>query len=142
MESKEVSAADIKKVKKGLKRMKFPRQESWKYVSIHNHWRKPRGMDSKMRRSVKGWPGLVKVGYRTPKFCRYFHPSGFSEIIVYRPEDLDDVDPKKIVVRMARTVGVRKRDQIMDRAKSMGIRIINPCRVSGVEPEKSEKTSS
>ena len=140
--SEDKSSINLQEVKKRLKRIKFTRQESWRYVKVKGSWRKPRGIDSKMRRSIKGWPRLVKVGYRTPKLYRGLHPSGFNEVVVFRPEDLDHVVTEKAVVRMAHTVGAKKRAQIMDKAKAMGIRVVNPCRVSGVESEESKKASS
>ena len=72
-----------------LRRPEFVRQESWRYVRLKPNWRKPRGKDSKMRLQVKGWPPLVKVGYRTPRKYRGLHPSGYKEVLVYRPEDLE-----------------------------------------------------
>lgn len=132
----------LQKVKKRLKEIKFTRQESWRYDKLKENWRKPKGIDSKMRRSIKGWPRLVKVGYRTPKSLRGVHPSGLNEVVVFRPEDLDQLVPEKTVVRVAHTVGARKRLQIMDKAKIMGIHVINPSKVGVIESEESEKTSS
>ena len=40
----------------------FKRFESWRYVRIHEEWRKPKGVDNHMRLSVRGWPHLVKIG--------------------------------------------------------------------------------
>ncbi len=44
----------------------FVRPESWRYVRLHPEWRKPKGLDNKVRKSIKGWPRRVKVGYRGP----------------------------------------------------------------------------
>ncbi|MDG7043343.1 MAG: hypothetical protein JRM98_04415, partial [Nitrososphaerota archaeon] len=49
-----------------MKKPKFLRQESWRYKKLKPNWRKPKGIDNKMRLQEKGWPPLVKVGYRTP----------------------------------------------------------------------------
>ena len=58
------------------KKPDFVRQESWRYVRVKESWRKPKGMDSKMRLQKKGWPPIVKVGYRGPSKARGLHPSG------------------------------------------------------------------
>jgi len=43
-----------KRIKK--KRPHFKRFESWRFVRIKDQWRKPRGIDNKMRTEESGWP--------------------------------------------------------------------------------------
>jgi len=68
----------------------------------------------------------VKVGYSRPKATRGFHPSGLKEILVSRPSDLEKVDSKTQVARIAHTVGESKRVLIIEEAKKRDIRILNP----------------
>jgi len=129
-----------------LKRPEFVRQESWRYVRLKPNWRRPRGKDSKMRLQRSGWPPLVKIGYRTPKKYRGLHPSGYKEVLVYRPEDLLGLDPETHAVRIAGSVGMRKRMKIVEEAEKLGLKILNPPitakpveEVEVVEPEEVEK---
>ena len=135
-ELKENSAVNIKldtkekalKLRESLKRKRpdFVRQESWRYKRIKENWRRPRGLDNKMRRKVKGWPKCPEIGYRGPKVVRGLHPSGYEEVLVYNPNDLDKIDPEKQAVRIAHTVGIRKRMEIIAKATSKKIKILNP----------------
>jgi len=109
-----------------LKRPKFVRQESWRYIRLKPNWRKPKGKDSKMRLQVKGWPPLVKVGYRTPRTYRGLHPSGYKEVLVYRPDDLEGLNPEVHAVRIAGSVGMRKRLVILEEAEKLGLKVLNP----------------
>src|ERR1700676_4257942 len=104
-------------------RPEFVRPESWRYVRLHPEWRKPKGLDNKVRKSIKGWPRRVKVGYRGPAAVRGYHSSGHVEVLVYNPEDLSKVVPGKEVVRMGGNVGARKRSAIMKRASELGLRV-------------------
>lgn len=104
----------------------FVRQESWRYKRVDESWRKPRGIDSKMRKEVKGWPAKVKVGYRGPKAARGLHPSAYKEVLVYNVDDLSGINPKVEAVRIAHTVGARKRAEILSRARELGIHVLNP----------------
>ncbi len=108
------------------KRPKFRRQESWRYKRVSQGWRRPDGIDSKMRRKVKGWPASARIGYRGPKMARNLHPSGYEEVIVRNADDLSTVDPKTQAVRIAHTVGMKKRAEISIRAAERHIRILNP----------------
>jgi large subunit ribosomal protein L32e len=117
-------------------RPEFVRQESWRYVRIHPEWRKPKGVDNKVRRQDKGWPALVRVGYRGPAESRGLHPSGHYEVVVQRPADLDGLVPGRDVARMGGTVGAKKRKMIIDRANELGIRIVNPTGLRIIEPKK------
>ena len=112
-----------------LKRPEFVRQESWRYVRIKPNWRRPKGKDSKMRLQVKGWPPLVKIGYRTPKDYRDLHPSGYKEVLVYRPEDLQGLNPEVHAIRIAGSVGMRNRLLIVEEARKLGLKILNPPRL-------------
>ena len=114
----------------------FVRQESWRYVRIHPEWRKPKGVDSKMRRQDKGWPALVRVGYRGPAAARGLHPSGHFEVIVYRPGDLAPLVPGRDVARIGGTVGAKKRAAIIERATELGIRVVNPTGLRVVESKE------
>lgn len=107
-------------------RPRFVRQESWRYVRIHPEWRKPKGVDNKMRRQDKGWPVLVRVGYRGPVASRGLHPSGHFESLVHKIGDLEGLVPGRDVARIGGTVGAKKREQILSRATELGIRIVNP----------------
>ena len=69
-------------------RPKFLRQESWRYKRLGPSWRKPRGTDSKMRLEKRGWPKIVKTGYRGPKAVRGLHPSGFNDILIHNEQEL------------------------------------------------------
>jgi large subunit ribosomal protein L32e len=108
---------------------KFVRPESWRYVRLKPNWRKPKGIDHKVRLSMKGSPPLVKIGYGSPSARRGLHPSGFREVLVQTPSELDLLDPKKQAVRIGGTVGGRKREQIVEKARSQGLKVLNPVRL-------------
>ena len=108
------------------KKPKFKRQESWRYKRVKENWRKPRGIDSKMRKKVKGWPPSPEAGYRSPKKIRGLHPSGYKEARVQTLEDLNAIDPKTQAIRIARAVGGKKRVEILALADKRGIHVLNP----------------
>ena len=105
-------------------------------------WRRPKGLDNKIRRKVKGWPSSPNSGYRGPKISRGLHPSAFKEVRVFNVDNLSKVDPNLEAIRIAHTVGARKRIEIVSRAKEMGIHILNPKEfkeLEGTIPEKEEQ---
>ncbi|MCD6383128.1 MAG: 50S ribosomal protein L32e [Thermoplasmata archaeon] len=103
----------------------FYRQEWFRYKRIKKVWRRPRGLTSKMRKGLKYRPPRVKVGYRGPRAVRGRHPSGFEEVLVHNPKELEGLDPKKQAVRIAHGVGTRKRREIIARADEMNLRVLN-----------------
>jgi large subunit ribosomal protein L32e len=105
---------------------KFNRQDHHKKQRVSTSWRRPRGTLSKQRRGIKGKGDTVEAGFRTPKAVRGRHPSGFEEVRVHRPEELADVDGDTEAVRIASSVGGRKRERIEERAEDAGIRVLNP----------------
>ncbi|MFQ5836638.1 MAG: 50S ribosomal protein L32e [Candidatus Bathyarchaeia archaeon] len=115
------------------KKPKFKRQESWRYKRVKENWRKPVGIDSKMRKKVKGWPPSPEAGYRSPKKIRGLHPSGYVEVRVQTVEDLNGIDPAKQAIRIARTVGGKKRVEILALAEERGIHVLNPRIVRELE---------
>ena len=119
------------------KKPEFNRQKSWRYKRVKESWRRPRGIDSKMRKKVKGWPQSPRAGYRGPKATRGLHPSGYVEILVQKTDDVDRINPKTQAVRIGHTVGAKKRGEISASAKEKGIHILNPIEERGLEETKS-----
>jgi len=106
-------------------RPKFVRQESWRYDRLAENWRKPKGKDNKMRKQLSGVPPIVKIGYRGPKKARYLHPSGYIDHLVFTVNDLGKLDPTKDAARLAHTLSIRKRKEIIAKGNSLGIKILN-----------------
>ncbi len=107
------------------RRPQFRRQEWFRYRKLGKKWRRPRGRHSKLRRRF-GYRGPVpSSGRGGPRKVRGLHPAGFEEVRVYRPEDLEGLDPKTQAVRIGHTVGTRKRLAIQERADEVGVRVLN-----------------
>lgn len=107
------------------KRPEFHRQEWFRHPRLTDAWRKPQGMQSKLRRHRGYRPNPVSIGYRGPKVVRGFHPSGFREVLVHTVRELESVDPGVEAVRIAGTVGTRRRTEIQAAADEKGIRVLN-----------------
>ena len=124
----------IRKLQRALKRKrqedsrkpKFVRPESWRYKRLSPSWRRPKGLDSKARVKLKGYPKSPSIGYRGPARLRGLHPSGYEEVLVYNVSQLDGLDPKRHAVRIARRVGERKRMEILERADDLDLKVLNP----------------
>lgn len=125
---KEKEKKRLLKIRKNIdkKRPHFKRFESWRFKRIPDQWRKPTGIDNKMRQEVSGWPRTVKVGYRGPAAVRGLHPSGLEEVFIWNPKDLDKIDPDTQVARIGGTVGGRKKELINFRAQELNIHVLNP----------------
>jgi len=66
---------------------------------------------------------------------------------VWRPIDLEKIDPKTQVARIAHTVGESKRVLILDEAKKASIRVLNPrlkrpAEAAPVAPEPESETAA
>jgi large subunit ribosomal protein L32e len=133
MKDKKASTRARKLARLKARKPKLIRQESWRYARIKDSWRRPKGVTSKMRLGLRGWPKRVSVGYKNPASLRYLHPSMFVEVMAHNTKDLEGLNPEKHVIRIGHTVGERKRVTIMDRARGLGIRVLNPRVTRAVE---------
>jgi len=109
----------------------FVRSDSWRYVRVKERWRTARGIDSKMRLRRKGYRKLPSIGYGAPRKSRGLHPSGLREVLVSNLEALKTIDPNKQAVRVAHTVGAKKRIEILEKAKKRKLLVLNP---RGIKP--------
>ena len=53
------------------------------------------------------------------------HTSGYEEVLVYRPKDIEDVDVANQAIRIGSSVGKRKRLDIEKKAEELGIKVLN-----------------
>ena len=117
----------VRKVQKG-KKPHFRRADGHKYKRLDENWRRPRGLQGKMRRGIKGKGAIAQVGYGSPAVVKGLHPSGYCDVLVNTVADLDNIDAAVEAVRIAAKVGGRKKAMIEAKASELGIKVLNPTR--------------
>ena len=124
--NRQITGRELRLMRKMRRRKpNFVRSESWRYVRIKENWRRPRGLDHKMRLKYDGWPPSASIGYKGLKATRGLHPSGYREILVYNVEGLRGIDPKTQVVRIAHAVGKRKKTRMLAEARKKRLIVLN-----------------
>ncbi len=115
------------------------------FKSVKARWRKPRGTHNKKRMKASFMGASPKIGYRNPPSIRGLHPSGMKEVIVNNVKEIENL--KDVVVRIASSVGGKKRALIEEKAKALHLRIVNmvsakdaPKEWKAKEPSKDVKT--
>ncbi|MBN1941366.1 MAG: hypothetical protein JW772_04255 [Candidatus Diapherotrites archaeon] len=86
-------------------------------------WRKPHGMDIIHKRE----DGVrVKIGFRNSNITRGLHPSGYKEVLVRNMAELEAAaGEKNSAVRIARTIGIRKKKEMLKKAKELKLWVLN-----------------
>lgn len=118
----------------------FQRQCLHAKKKLKNTWRRPRGLTSKQRRQYKAKGAHPQAGYNAPAAVRGMHPSGYFEVLVHNPSDLEGLDATTLAVRIAGGVGRKKRGEIQQKALEAGLKVLNakdlaPAAAAAVEEE-------
>lgn len=99
----------------------------WRLGAVKS-WRKPRGIDNKQRLKLKSRPKHPVIGYRNPEEVRGLHPSGRRPFIVHNVKELRKLGERRgedVIVYIAGTVGERKRMEIREEARRLGLALAN-----------------
>ena len=118
---------ELMAIKSAMKRRRpsFKRQEFNKRIRLsRSTWRKPRGVDSKMREQRGGYRAIVKIGYGTPRKLRGRLASGLIEVSVSTINKLNALAKDQIAV-IPRTLGNRRRLEILKEASKSKFPISN-----------------
>ena len=119
----------IKKIDIVKKRTKkFIRHQSDRYNTVKANWRKPKGIDNRVRRRFKGQLPMPKIGYGSNKQTKYLLPSGLRKVLVNNVSELQVLlmQTKVCAAEIAHTVSARNRLTLVQKAKELGIKVLNP----------------
>merc|ERR1712055_825859 len=113
-------------VKKRTK--KFIRHQSDRYDKVKQSWRKPKGIDNRVRRKFKGMYLMPNIGYGSSKTTRHMMPSGFRKVLIHNVKELEVLmmQNKKYCAEIAHGVSAKNRKVLVERSAQLAIRITNP----------------
>merc|ERR1712020_319492 len=112
-------ASRPKIVKKRTK--KFTRHQSDRYKKLTRNWRKPKGIDNRVRRKFKGMYLMPNIGYGSAKTTKHMLPIGFRKVLVHNIKELEVLmmQNKKFCAEIAHGVSAKNRKTLVERAQQL-----------------------
>ncbi len=87
------------------------------------NWRRPRGLDNKVRLSMLGHPSVPKIGFRKSK-AESGKIKGLIPKLVFNVKDLENLDKKNMIAVISK-VGAKKKLEMIKKAEELNIKIFN-----------------
>ncbi|OAA60514.1 Ribosomal protein L32e [Niveomyces insectorum RCEF 264] len=105
----------------------FIRHQSDRFKCVDSSWRKPKGIDSRVRRRFKGNQVMPSIGFGSNKKTRHMMPSGHKAFLVSNVNDVEILlmHNRTYAAEIAHNVSSRKRIDIIARAKQLGVKVTN-----------------
>lgn len=120
---------ELLEVRRELKERKpaFIRQDHQrrKRIGRRLRWKKPRGIHSKIRHHLKGRRKMPSPGYKSPSKVRGLHLSGMKIVNVSSAKEISNIKKETEGIVISKQVGIKKRFEILKRAKELGIEALN-----------------
>ncbi|KAI9021208.1 ribosomal protein L32e [Hyaloraphidium curvatum] len=112
-------------VKKRTKR--FTRFHSDRFMRVGESWRKPKGIDNRVRRRFKGNLPMPKIGYGSNAKTRHLLPNGFKKFVIHSAKELDVLlmHNRVFAAEIAHNVSARNRVAIVEKAAQLNVKVTN-----------------
>jgi large subunit ribosomal protein L32e len=107
------------------KKPKFLRQDGHKKSRLAQNWRNPRGIDNKVRLNIRGYRRSPTVGWKSPVAVKGLHASGLEMVRVSSTDEVGRITPSTQGIIIGKTVGQKKKVEIVRLAASKNIKILN-----------------
>jgi ribosomal protein L32E len=106
---------------------RFARFQSDRFHRVGESWRKPKGIDNRVRRRFRGAKLMPKIGYGSDKVTRFQLQNGLYPFMVRTPKDLDMLlmQGGKYAAVIAHNLNARNRKVILEKAATLNIRVMN-----------------
>ena len=105
------------------KKKKFLRQDAHKIKRLKKIWRKPKGMDNKMRLGLKGHRRGPAIGYGKPKYMKGL-VGGLKKVLVNNVKDLEKITENDGII-ISSKIGLKKRITILNKIKQLKLKVLN-----------------
>ena len=105
----------------------FARFQSDRFDRVKESWRKPRGIDNRVRRKFRGSKLMPKIGYGSNKSTRFQLQNGLYPFDVKTVKDIDLLlmHNEKYAAVISHNLNARNRKLVLERAAELNIKIIN-----------------
>ncbi|KAJ0960251.1 hypothetical protein J5N97_001926 [Dioscorea zingiberensis] len=112
-------------VKKRVKQFKRPQWD--RKICVKTNWRRPKGIDSRVRRKFKGVTLMPNIGYGSDKKTRHYLPNGFKKFVVHNVSELEVLmmHNRTYCAEIAHNISTRKRKEIVERAAQLDVVVTN-----------------
>ncbi len=110
------------KVKK--RKPTYVRQDSHKKAKLSKAWRRPKGLQSKMRLHKRSYNKSPEIGYGSPVAIKGMTRRGLIPINVKNPNEIDSLDPTTNEIIIG-NVGIRNKIVIVKKALEKNFKIMN-----------------
>merc|ERR1712138_259653 len=106
---------------------KFKRHQSDLFARVSESWRRPKGIDSRVRRKFKGKVLMPNIGYGSNKKTRHMLPDGFKKFLIHNEKELELLlmYNRTYAAEIAHAVSRKTREAILERAKVLDVKVTN-----------------
>jgi len=116
-----------RKKKEVKKRKHFDRHQCDRKACVKPSWRRPKGIDGRVRRKFKGMIKMPNCGYGSDKKTRHVLPNGLLKFVVHNARELDllMMHNRRYCGEVAASVGAKQRKAIVERARELNVALTN-----------------